>query len=135
GSAGGRGGGVTLVDGKAGNEIGNGMRRGLIAIGGDTGDFPGVSMIAGSLLIGGQPGIRLGAGMKRGSIVVLSGKPPLLPTFRADCIYRPVFLRVYLRQLHAWGFALPADCEDGPYQRFSGDLVVLGKGEVLVWLH
>ncbi len=110
------------------------MRRGLIAIGGDTGDFPGVSMIAGSLFIGGQPGIRLGAGMKRGSIVLLNATPALPPTFRYDCVYRPIFLRLYLCQLRAWGFALPAGCEDGLYQRLSGDLVALGKGEVLVWL-
>src|SRR5437879_5404101 len=118
GSAAGMRGGVILVDGKAGNEIGNGMRRGLIAIGGDTGDFPGVSMIAGSLFIGGQPGIRLGAGMKRGSIVLLNSKPALLPTFRFDCVYQPVFLRLYLRQLQAWGIALSDGSEHATYLRY-----------------
>jgi formylmethanofuran dehydrogenase subunit C len=131
GSATGMRGGAILVDGRAGNEIGNGMRRGLIAIGGDTGDFPGVSLIAGSIFIGGQPGIRLGAGMKRGSIVLLRSRPALLPTFRFDCTYRPVFLRLYFRQFRAWGFAVPEDCEANPFLRFSGDLVALGKGEVL----
>jgi len=131
GSAAGMRGGVILVDGQAGNEIGNGMRRGLIAIGGDTGDYPGVSMIAGSLFIGGQPGIRLGAGMKRGSIVLLNSKAELLPTFRFDCVCAPVFLRLYLRQLRSWGFPLPPNCNRDLYRRYSGDLVALGKGEVL----
>src|SRR5947199_58330 len=85
------------VAGKSGNEIGSGMRRGLIAIGGDTGDFPGVSLIAGSLFLFGKPGVRVGAGMKRGSIVVASGLVPLLPSFRFDCTYKPVFLAIYLR--------------------------------------
>jgi formylmethanofuran dehydrogenase subunit C len=125
-------GGVILIDGKAGNEIGATMRRGLIAVGGDTGDFPGVSLIAGTVMLFGTPGIRLGAGMKRGSILAFGNAPALLPTFRYDCTYEPVFLRMYLRQLHAWGFAPAKDRRPGPARRFSGDLVALGKGEVLV---
>jgi formylmethanofuran dehydrogenase subunit C len=126
-------GGVILIDGKAGNEIGSVMRRGLIAVGGDTGDFPGVSMIAGSLFLFGQPGVRLGAGMKRGTIAVFAGPPQLLPTFRFDCVYRPVFLAMYLRHLRRWGFPVADDHLRGSYRRFSGDLVALGKGEVLHW--
>jgi formylmethanofuran dehydrogenase subunit C len=127
-------GGVILIDGKAGNEIGSNMRRGLIAVGGDAGDFAGVSLIAGSIFIFGQPGIRLGAGMKRGTIALFPDLPPLLPTFRPDCIYRPVFLALYLRQLRAWGFGVPEGSLRGFYRRFSGDLVSLGKGEVLHWV-
>jgi formylmethanofuran dehydrogenase subunit C len=126
-------GGVILVDGKAGNEVGATMRRGLIAIGGDVGDFAGVSMIAGSVFLFGGAGIRLGAGMKRGTIATFGPRPQLLPTFRFDCVYRPVFLRLYPRQLRAWGFAVRAEHLDGSCQRFSGDLVALGKGEVLHW--
>jgi formylmethanofuran dehydrogenase subunit C len=126
-------GGVILVDGKAGNEIGGTMRRGLIAIGGDTGDFPGVGLIAGSVFIFGQPGLRLGAGMKRGTIALFGGRPELLPTFRPDCVYRPTFLALYLRQLAAWGFQVAPGQMQGLFQRYSGDLVALGKGEVLYW--
>jgi formylmethanofuran dehydrogenase subunit C len=126
-------GGAILVDGKAGNEIGATMRRGLIAVGGDTGDFPGVSLIAGSVFLFGRPGIRTAAGMKRGTVAVFGAEPGLLPTFRFDCVYRPVFLRLYLRQLRAWGFAVRPEYEQGAYRRYSGDLVSLGKGEVLYW--
>lgn len=126
-------GGVILVDGSAGNEIGSTMRRGFIAVGGDTGDFPGVSLIAGTVFVFGQPGIRAGAGMKRGTLAFFGTRPELLPTFRFDCLYRPVFLRLYLRQLRAWGFHVPDDCLTASYERFSGDLVGKGKGEVLYW--
>jgi formylmethanofuran dehydrogenase subunit C len=132
GSARGMRGGVILIDGRAGNEVGAALRRGLIAVGGAVGDFAGVGLIAGSVFLFGQPGIRLGAGMKRGTVAVLGGKPALLPTFRFDCVYWPAFLRVYLRQLAAWGFAAAAEYLDRPVTRYSGDLVSLGKGEVLV---
>ncbi len=131
-------GGVILIHGSAGNEIGSTMRRGFIAIGGDSGDFAGVSMIAGSICLFGSPGIRYGAGMKRGTISHFpsdgGGTLAVLPSFRLDCVYRPVFLRLYLRALARWGFPLPAGVEAGSYERYSGDLVALGKGEILKWL-
>jgi formylmethanofuran dehydrogenase subunit C len=125
-------GGVILVEGKAGNEIGATMRRGLIAIGGATGDFPGVSLIAGSVFLFGPTGVRPGAGMKRGTLAFLGPPPALLPTFRLSCVYRPVFLSIYLRQLRAWGFHVPANVFEAGWKRYCGDLVGLGKGEILV---
>jgi formylmethanofuran dehydrogenase subunit C len=126
-------GGVILVDGQAGNEIGTRMRRGLIALGGNTGDFTGAGLIAGSIFVFGQPGLRTGAGMKRGTVALFGGVPNLLPTFRYDCLYRPIFLSWYLRRLRSWGFNVPQRCLSGEYRRYSGDLVDLGKGEILVW--
>jgi formylmethanofuran dehydrogenase subunit C len=130
-------GGAILVHGSAGNEIGSTMRRGLIAIGGDAGDFAGVSMIAGTVLLFGAAGIRSGAGMKRGTIVHFGparGRQPLqlLSTFRFDCEYQPVFMRILLGRLRRHGFAVN-DLVTGSYRRFSGDVVALGKGEVLLW--
>src|SRR5438552_18947666 len=101
GSRSGTRGGVILVEGNAGNEIGGTMRRGFIAIGGDAADFVAVSLIAGTVFVFGKPGIRLGAGMKRGTIALFGERPPLLPTFRFDCVYRPAFMHLYLRQLRA----------------------------------
>jgi formylmethanofuran dehydrogenase subunit C len=125
-------GGTILVDGNAGNEIGATMRRGLIAVRGSTGDFFGVGMIAGTVLAFGPPGIRPAAGMKRGTVGFFGPPPPLLPTFRYACTYEPTFLRVYLRQLQAWGFEVPAGSADRPVRRYSGDLLALGKGEILL---
>jgi formylmethanofuran dehydrogenase subunit C len=126
-------GGVILIDGKAGNEIGATMRRGLIAVGGASGDFPGVSLIAGSLFLFGPGGARPGAGMKRGTIAFLGPPPPLLHSFRYACTYRPVFVNLYLRRLRDWGFRVEDRFLGGAWRRYSGDLVSLGKGEILIW--
>ncbi len=123
-------GGVILIRGKAGNEVGAGMRRGLIAVGA-VGDFPGVSMIAGSLLVFGSVGLRPGAGMKRGTLVFAGEPPTLLPTFRLACVYEPLFLTLYLRQLRAWNYPVPERCFTSRWRRYSGDFVALGKGEIL----
>lgn len=127
-------GGEILVHGNGGNEIGHTMRRGLIAVGGSVGDAVGVGMIAGTIVVGGPPGIRHGAGMKRGSIVFLQPGSSLdiLPTFRPACLYRPVFLQLYWRRLTALGFPLPPEAWTSPYRRYCGDLLELGKGELLV---
>ncbi len=126
-------GGVLLIDGKAGNEVGATMRRGLIVIGGACGDFPGVSMIAGSLFLFGPSGVRPGAGMKRGTLAFFDAAPPLLHSFRYACTYRPVFMALYLRQLQAWGFPIAERYLAGSWRRWCGDLVSLGKGEILTW--
>lgn len=126
-------GGEVIVHGNAGNEIGHSMRRGLIAVAGNVGDAVGVGMIAGTIVIGGLPGIRHGAGMKRGTIVFLNPGPQLdiLSTFRPAGVWRPVFWELFRRRLRSLGFPLPA----GPAacRRYSGDLLELGKGELLVF--
>jgi len=132
GSRAGMRGGVILVDGNAGNEVGNAMRRGCIALGGSAGDFAGVSLIAGSIFLFGRSGIRLGAGMKRGTLALFGEPPPLLPTFRFECEYQPVFMRLYLKQLQEWGFTPAGRTDALSYRRYSGDLVALGKGEILI---
>lgn len=126
-------GGTILVDGRAGNEVGSTMRRGLIAVGGEVGDCAGFNLIAGSILLFGPVGIRPGAGMRRGTLALFADdSPPLLPTFRYAATYRPTFLRLYLNQLRSWGFAVPEGVGDAAYRRYSGDLVALGKGEILL---
>lgn len=125
-------GGEILIDGSTGNEMGNTMRRGLIVVGGPCGDFAGVNMIAGSVLVFGEPGIRCGAGMKRGTVGLLgTSTPDILPTFKYACTYQPTFLRVYLKYLSQLGFPVPADALHASYKRYCGDLLEVGKGELL----
>jgi formylmethanofuran dehydrogenase subunit C len=126
-------GGALLIDGNAGNEVGATMRRGLIAVGGTVGDFPGVSLIAGSIFLFGPCGRRPGAGMKRGTLALFGAPPALLHSFRYTCTYRPVFMSLYLRRLRAWGFRVEDRHLGGTWRRYGGDLVSLGKGEVLTW--
>jgi formylmethanofuran dehydrogenase subunit C len=129
-------GGEILILGDAGDELGHNMRRGLIAVAGRSGDALGFGMIAGSLLLFGETGIRPGAGMRRGTIGFLGDAvpPPLLPTFRAGARYRPVFLRVCLHYLRRLGFPVPEACFDASYQRYHGDFLETGRGEILVRL-
>jgi formylmethanofuran dehydrogenase subunit C len=125
-------GGVILIRGKAGNEVGSVMRGGLIAVGGACGEFAGISLIAGSIFLFGPCGSRPGAGMKRGTLAFFNTVPALLPTFRYACTYTPGFVSLYVRQLKAWGFPVEDRLLGGSWRRYCGDLVSLGKGEILV---
>jgi len=127
-------GGAILVEGSVGAEAGKKMRRGLIAIGGSCGDFVGASMIAGTILVFGTPGRHPGPGMKRGTIAFLGAECAslkLLPTFRLDGRLTPLFLNLFLRRLGEWGFPVSPVCFERAVQRWRGDLLELGKGEIL----
>jgi formylmethanofuran dehydrogenase subunit C len=124
--------GLIIVEGNAGNEVGALMRRGLIVVHGNVADFAGAFMLAGTIIVFGQMGARAGAGMKYGSIVTLH-QPELLPTFKYDCIYSPIFLKLILQSLKARAVAIDPDWITGNYRRYSGDQNTLGKGEILVY--
>jgi formylmethanofuran dehydrogenase subunit C len=125
--------GTILIGGDAGNEIGHSMRRGLIAIGGNIGDLAGLNMLAGSIFLFGDSGIRHGAGMKRGTIAFL-GKtaPPILPTFRRACRYRPEVLRLVYRHLRRLDFAVSDEVLSLSYDLYNGDFLAGGRGELLL---
>ncbi|NLF72193.1 MAG: formylmethanofuran dehydrogenase subunit C [Candidatus Anammoximicrobium sp.] len=132
GSARGMTGGTILVAGPVGNEIGHTMRRGLLAVGG-AGDLAGFNMLAGSILIFGSAGIRNGAGMRRGTIALLgTGTPPLLPSFRFACRYRPEVMALLLRHVRSLGFPPSAELDGSEFDLFNGDLIEGGRGELLV---
>jgi formylmethanofuran dehydrogenase subunit C len=125
--------GTILIGGDAGNEIGHSMRRGLIAIGGNIGDLAGINILAGNILVFGESGIRHGAGMKRGTLAFL-GKPapPLLPTFRRACRYRPEVLQLLYRHLRRLDFAVSDELFTCEYDLYNGDFLVGGRGEMLI---
>lgn len=122
-------GGNLIVHGSCGNEVGSHMRRGLIAIGKNVGDFVGMGMIAGTIITAGSVGIRAGAEMKRGTLVFLSERPAMLPTFRFSCNYDPAFLTIYFNKLKQFNFPLLNMIS--PWSRYCGDLISLGRGEIL----
>jgi formylmethanofuran dehydrogenase subunit C len=125
-------GGTILVTGNAGNEIGLTMRRGLIVIGGSAGDTVGFNMIAGTIVVFGETGIRPGAGMRRGTIAILGANPPqLLPSFRYSSTYISPSMRVLLRLIKQYGFAFDQSLLQSDYQLFRGDLVSIGRGEIV----
>ena len=125
-------GGEIFIDGYAGDEIGRRMRRGLIAVGGAAGDSIGLDLLAGTILIFGRCGPRPAIGMRRGTLG-LFGEPPELPlSFRQSGRTAPVFMRVLLKHLRQAGFAAGEPFLDSEYHSFDGDLLSLGKGEILV---
>ena len=121
-------GGEIVVHGDAGAQAGVGLRRGLIAIGGRAGEAAGLRMLAGTIVAAGGLGPRAGAGMRRGSLVTMAPLEPL-STFAFSCVYRPPFLRLYLRRLRALGLDVPLD---GRYARWCGDGLELRRGEILI---
>lgn len=132
GSVKGMTGGTILVDGNAGNEIGLTMRRGLIAIGGNTGDVIGFNMIAGTVLVFGDSGIRHGAGMRRGTIGLLGpNRSPLLPTFKFASTQRPPIISLLLREVRAKGLAFDDSLLSADFDFYLGDLVSMGRGEII----
>ena len=127
-------GGMILIDGDAQDEVGARMRRGLIAVAGSVGANLGFRMLAGTILIFGGSGPNVGMGMRRGTIGVFgTPRPTLLPTFKSG--YRgplPV-LRMLAAQLASESFApehLPQLATT--VELFHGDLLQLGRGEVLL---
>jgi len=132
GSARGMTGGTILVHGPVGNEIGHTMRRGLLAVGA-AGDLAGFNMLAGSILVFGAAGIRHGAGMRRGTIAFLgSESPPMLPSFRFACRYRPEAMTLLLRHVRSLGFPVSEALDAASFDLFNGDLIEGGRGELLV---
>ncbi len=133
GSARGMSGGTIMINGDVGNEIGHTMRRGMLVVGGNTGDLVGFNMLAGSVLTFGETGIRHGAGMHRGTLGFFGPTaPPLLPTFRHACRYRPEILRIVFASLRSHGFPLPDDVEALEVDLYNGDMIEGGRGEMLI---
>jgi len=124
-------GGEIVVHGDAGEQAGAGLRRGLIAVAGRAGHATGLRMLAGTIVALGGLGERAGAGMRRGSIVTMAPAMPL-GTFVFSNVYRPPFLRLYLRRLRALGLAVSEEQLDGRYARWCGDGLELRRGEILI---
>jgi formylmethanofuran dehydrogenase subunit C len=120
------------VHGDAGDQVGAGLRRGLIAVAGRLGDAAGLRLLAGTIVALGGLGATPGADMRRGTIVAMS-EVRLLPTFSYACSYRPPFLRMYLRRLRELGLPLTDEQIEGRYARWSGDGLELRRGEILVY--
>jgi formylmethanofuran dehydrogenase subunit C len=125
-------GGEIFIDGSAGMEIGRAMRRGLIVVGGAAGDSAGLNLLAGTILVFGPSGPRPGIGMRRGTIGLFT-EPAVIPlTFRRAGRGRPQFMRLLLNYLRQAGLSAAAPILDSEYVSYDGDLLSLGRGEILV---
>jgi formylmethanofuran dehydrogenase subunit C len=125
-------GGMIIVDGTAGLEVGMRMRRGTIVIGGPARDFTGLQMKGGTIVLLSGAEIRTGAWMNRGTII--SMKPlELMPTFTYSTEAIPIFLMLLARHLRRFGIQVPHAASEGTYRSYAGDTSVSDKGEVLIW--
>jgi formylmethanofuran dehydrogenase subunit C len=129
-------GGTILVAGDAGTDVGAVMRRGLIAVAGAVGDDAGRGVFAGTILGFGPVGVRFGAGLKRGTIASLGPVPPrsITPGFARACRYETAMLGLWINQLKKMRFPVPATSRARVVERYNGDLLEGGRGELLVGL-
>jgi formylmethanofuran dehydrogenase subunit C len=128
-------GGEIFVAGRAGPHCGLRMRAGLIATHAVE-DFAGYHMLAGTILVRQGPLHHAGVSLRRGTLITLDPQAAAswLPYYQPDCVYEPVFLKVLLGYLQRKGFDIPAGARHGRYQLYSGDRLVLGKGEILQYV-
>ena len=126
-------GGEIVIRGSAGADAGARMRRGLVVVTGAAAERAGHGMIAGTVLLCGTAGRGTGRWTRRGTIVALA--PIERPaTFRYACTYRPPHLRLLFAHLaRRHDLAVAERYVTGRYDRYSGDLAELGKGEILQW--
>ncbi|MDR0648782.1 MAG: formylmethanofuran dehydrogenase subunit C [Synergistaceae bacterium] len=124
-------GGAIIIHGNAGRMTGTKMRGGLIVVNGDCLEFPGYDMNAGTILIAGHSGRHIGSGMVRGTIIVREGHD-LLPTFYHDCTYQPPFWQLMRSYIETQGLVLDGWDVDCFFDRYSGEAMTGGKGEVLL---
>jgi len=128
-------GGVVLINGSVGDDLGRRMRRGTIVVMKDAGDFAGAGVIAGTLFIMGKVGKAPGAEMKRGTIVLLEEPSSILPSFRYSGEFRPYFVDFYISYLERnFPIKFPDKLRGSYFRRYMGDFLQLGKGEILVCL-
>ena len=111
-------GGVIIIHGNAGNELGCFMRGGLIKIYGNAGQFTGIHMRKGTIFVQGNSEGRIGAGMIKGKIVVSGSLPSILPTFSIDSISKRARIN---------GEEIP-----GPFYTFTGDIAENGEGRLFI---
>ena len=102
-------GGEMEISGQAGAYLGEHMCGGSIKVGGDAGDFPGSANQGGTIIIGGGTYLP-GAEMTKGSITI-KGMVEMLPSYQK------------MEQVMI---------EGANFQKYIGDLVENGKGEIYV---
>jgi len=132
-------GGEIFIRGDAGKNLAERMRRGTLFVQGNVAGDVGREMRAGTIVLNASTHGELGAGLKRGTILCLNPAAEL--TANLGCRWRsaipmqPVILRVlllYLSQAADWPEG--RNLLDSSYQRYSGDLLEGGRGELFLRL-
>lgn len=129
-------GGLLHIGGQAGDRAGDRMRRGMIIIRGRAGDYCASRIHAGTVIVMGRAGSYPAAGMRRGSLILAKKPARLSATFKNCGDLKMQFLRLLFTQLANMGDDLASFRQQRPTaRRFSGDLALGGKGEILILGH
>jgi formylmethanofuran dehydrogenase subunit C len=125
-------GGTLTIHGNAGARLADRMRRGLVLVGGDAGEFAASRLIAGTVGVAGQLGAHCAYGMRRGTLL-LARRPAHWPaTFAGGGHGFDVFWSLLVRSLAAEIAPFSQWRTDRLPARYTGDLAVDGRGEILI---
>jgi len=126
-------GGLVLVDGDAGDRVGDRMRRGMVLIEGNAGDYCASRMVAGTIAVWGTVGKLPGLGMRRGTLLLQQASSALPPTFN-DCGEYPLnFLTLLVRSWRTLRSKYSNLPDSGlRVRKYMGDVANGGRGEILV---
>jgi formylmethanofuran dehydrogenase subunit C len=126
-------GGTLTIHGNAGARLADRMRRGLVLVGGNAGDFAASRLVAGTVGVAGQLGAHYAYAMRRGTLLLGQRPEPLPPpTFTGGGHGFDVFWSLLIRSLAAEIAPFSQWRADRLPVRFTGDLAVDGRGEILV---
>ena len=124
-------GGIIVVEGDIGPRAGDRMRRGTIIARKSFGDHAGARMMGGTLWAGERFGDEPGIQMRRGTLISPRiGR--MLPTFGDGGVNDLVILRILSRDVAARLGPLAPHALPTKVRKFSGDLAIFGKGELLL---
>jgi formylmethanofuran dehydrogenase subunit C len=125
-------GGTLTIHRNAGARLADRMRRGLVLVGGDAGAFAASRLVAGTVGVAGQLGPHFAYGMRRGTLL-LARRPAHVPvTFTGGGQGFDVFWSLLVRSLADEIAPFSQWRADRLPARYTGDLAVDGRGEILV---
>ncbi|WP_237154624.1 formylmethanofuran dehydrogenase subunit C [Oryzibacter oryziterrae] len=123
-------GATLIIEGNAGDLLGDRLRRGVILVQGSVGALAGARMVGGTI-ISAALGRRAGQGMKRGTLIAGTVED-IEPTFVFSGSYTEAFLPLLRRWVASEAGAGFAALVPQVAQRYRGDMASLGKGEILI---
>ncbi|WP_321897977.1 formylmethanofuran dehydrogenase subunit C [Paraburkholderia heleia] len=134
-------GGTLTIYGNTGARLADRMRRGLVLVGGDAGEFAASRLVAGTVAVAGRLGAHYAYGMRRGTLLLAQRPERLPPTFKEGGRGFDVFWTLLVRSLASeasetapfsqWRATRPPALP----MRYTGDLAVDGRGEILLVGH
>jgi formylmethanofuran dehydrogenase subunit C len=125
-------GGTLIIQGNTGARLADRMRRGLVLVGGDAGECAASRLVAGTIGIAGKLAPHFGYGMRRGTLLLVQAPASLPPTFTGGGQGFEVFWSLLVRSLAGEIAPFSTLKASALPRRYTGDLAVDGRGELLL---